>query len=303
MYSILSDLTLTTVNSVNSAPAPQKNFYLTCPQCNSFCMMDTSYFYHASITLTCDCGYNKKLFLSDYLLQMRNNHKPLHNLCKKHRYQSYISFCLNCKSHLCKTCIESGVHQSHSIKSLTLNKKYLLKTDLSTIANTVENFRVNLDNILIKIGNTRTMKNAIKKFYANLLDIQSYLTQLYYCYETIHSFYLQQTVQSTDQSDESILGIKRVMNFLLTYLKNNGKKDSLSLTVLELNKDNLLGELYNNGKLQYRGYFNTNTPNGYGISDSYTTPLGFGISYFDNSVSGRDIKEMAMEDCSIRIKY
>ena len=97
------------------------------------------------------------------------------------------------------------------------------------------------------------MKNAIKKFYANLLDIQSYLTQLYYCYETIHSFYLQQTVQSTDQSDESILGIKRVMNLLLTYLKNNGKKDSLSLTVLELNKDNLLGELYNNGKLQYRG--------------------------------------------------
>ena len=93
------------------------------------------------------------------------------------------------------------------------------------------------------------------------------------------------------------------MNFLLTYLKNNGKKDSLSLTVLELNKDNLLGELYNNGKLQYRGYFNTNTPNGYGISDSYTTPLGFGISYFDDSVSGRDIKEMAMEDCSIRIKY
>ena len=195
------------------------------------------------------------------------------------------------------------MHQSHSIESLALNKKYPLKTVLSTIANTVENFRVNLDNILIKIGNTRTMKNAIKKFYANLLDIQSYLTQLYYCYATIHSFYLQQTVQSTDQSDESILGIKRVMNFLLTYLKNNGKKDSLSLTVLELNKDNLLGELYNNGKLQYRGYFNTNTPNGYGISDSYTTPLGFGISYFDNSVSGRDIKEMAMEDCSIRIKY
>ena len=228
MYSILSDLTLTTVNSVNSAPAPQKNFYLTCPQCNSFCMMDTSYFYHASITLTCDCGYNKKLFLSDYLLQMRNNHKPLHNLCKKHRYQSYISFCLNCKSHLCKTCIESGMHQSHSIESLTLNKKYLLKTDLSTIANTVENFRVNLDNILIKIGNTKTNRNLVQRFYANLLDIQSYLTQLYYCYETIPNYYIQQTVHYKETkhikdddtfmlSEESNLRMNSVLMYLLMY--------------------------------------------------------------------------------------
>ena len=225
MYSILSDLTLTTVNSVNSAPALQKNFYLTCPQCNSFCMMDTSYFYHASITLTCDCGYNKKLFLSDYLLQMRNNHKPLHNLCKKHRYQSYISFCLNCRNHLCKTCIESGVHQSHSIKSLTLNKKYLLKTDLSTIANTVEYFRVNLDNILIKIGNTKTNRNLVQRFYANLLDIQSYLTQLYYCYETIPNYYIQQTVHYKETkhikndatfmlSEESNLRMNNVLMYL-----------------------------------------------------------------------------------------
>ena len=128
MYSILSNLTLTTVNTVNSAPAPQRNFYLTCPQCNSFCMMDTSYFYQASITLTCECGYKKKLPLSKYLEQMNNNHKTLNNLCKKHRYQTYISFCLNSKSHLCKTCIESFIHQSHSVNALTFNQNYLLKT-------------------------------------------------------------------------------------------------------------------------------------------------------------------------------
>ena len=288
MYSILSDLTLTTVNSVNSAPAPQKNFYLTCPQCNSFCMMDTSYFYHASITLTCDCGYNKKLFLSDYLLQMRNNHKPLHNLCKKHRYQSYISFCLNCKSHLCKTCIESGVHQSHSIESLALNKKYPLKTDLSTIANTVENFRVNLDNILIKIGNTRTMKNAIKKFYANLLDIQSYLTQLYYCYETIPNYYIQQTIHFKETkhikdgvimtSQESLLGMNLVMSSLSTYLEYYSKEDDYRLKILEGDTENGLGEFYDpeDNQIAYRGYIKNKIPFGFGIlyTDNVPTFIG-----------------------------
>ena len=289
MYSILSDLTLTTVNSVNSAPAPQKNFYLTCPQCNSFCMMDTSYFYHAGITLTCDCGYNKTLFLSDYLQQMRNNHKPLHNLCKQHRYQSYISFCLNCKSHLCKTCIESGVHQSHSIKSLTLNKKYLLKTDLSTIANTVENFRVNLDNILIKIGNTKTLKNKIKKFYANLLDIQSYLTQLYYCYETIPNYYIQQTVHYKETkhikddatfmlSEESNLRMNNVLMYLFTYVSNYRKEDDYTLKIIEGDSESGFGEFYDpdNNQIAYRGYIKNKIPFGFGILYSPNAPMYIG---------------------------
>ena len=308
MYSILSDLTLTTVNSVNSAPAPQKNFYLTCPQCNSFCMMDTSYFYHASITLTCDCGYNKKLFLSDYLLQMRNNHKPLHNLCKQHRYQSYISFCLNCKSHLCKTCIESGVHQSHSIKSLTLNKKYLLKTDLSTIANTVENFRVNLDNILIKIGNTKTRKNAIKKFYANLLDIQSYLTQLYYCYETIPNYYIQQTVHYKETkhikndatfmlSEESNLRMNNVLMYLFTYVSNYRKEDDYTLKIIEGDSESGFGEFYdpNNNQIAYRGYIKNKIPFGFGILYSPNAPMYIGEC--------RGLKHMGMEEFSLRTKY
>ena len=289
MYSILSDLTLTTVNSVNSAPAPQKNFYLTCPQCGSFCMMDTSYFYYASITLTCDCGYNKKLFLSDYLQQMNNNHKPLHNLCKKHRYQSYISFCLNCKSHLCKTCIESGVHQSHSIKSLTLNKNYLLKTDLSTIANTVENFRVNLDNILIKIGNTKTNRNLVQRFYANLLDIQSYLTQLYYCYETIPNYYIQQTVHYKETkhikdddtfmlSEESSLRMGSVLMYLFALVGNYRKEDDYTLKIIEGDSESGFGEFYDpdNNQIAYRGYIKNKIPFGFGILYSPNAPMYIG---------------------------
>ena len=289
MYSILSNLTLTTVNTVNSAPAPQRNFYLTCPQCNSFCMMDTSYFYQASITLTCECGYKKKLPLSKYLEQMNNNHKPLHNLCKKHRYQTYISFCLNCKSHLCKTCIESGIHQSHSVKALSLNQNYLLKTDLITISNTVENFRVNLDNILRKLGNNKTKQNAITKFYSNLLDIQSYLTQLYYCYETISNYYIQQTVHYKETkhikdentimlSEESSLRMNSVLMYLFTYVNNYTKENDYTLKIINGNSENGFGEFYDpdTNQLVYRGYIKDEFPFGFGILYSPNAPMYIG---------------------------
>ena len=72
------------------------------------------------------------------------------------------------------------------------------------------------------------MKNAIKNFYANLLDIQSYLTQLYYCYETIPNYYIQQTVHYKKTkhikdddtfmlSEESDLKMNSVLMYLLMY--------------------------------------------------------------------------------------
>ena len=180
------------------------------------------------------------------------------------------------------------MHQSHSIKSLTLNKKYLLKTDLSTIANTVENFRVNLDNILIKIGNTKTNRNLVQRFYANLLDIQSYLTQLYYCYETIPNYYIQQTIHFKETkhikdgvimtSQESLLGMNLVMSSLSTYLEYYSKEDDYRLKILEGDTENGLGEFYDpeDNQIAYRGYIKNKIPFGFGIlyTDNVPTFIG-----------------------------
>lgn len=148
MFSILSSIiTKSTINS-----CPRQHFYFTCPQCNSFCMLKTCFSCPAGINVSCDCGLNKNLFLSDYLEQMKNNHKPVLNLCKKHKYQTFISFCLTCKSHLCKTCIESNVHQSHSIESLSINQNYLLKKYLITVSETIESFRTHLSTLEERFG-------------------------------------------------------------------------------------------------------------------------------------------------------
>ena len=92
-----------------------------CTECSSLIEIISINQENNSIKFKClnkNNSHEKTLSIKDYLIKMKKYYNKQLNddICKVHinNNEKYISYCINCKNHLCKECLKSGKHLNHN---------------------------------------------------------------------------------------------------------------------------------------------------------------------------------------------
>ena len=106
--------------SMNPPPPPvleeqnKENIGYNCTECSS--LIEILSINEDNIEFKCidDDNHNSILKINNYLEKMKKyiDNKNLNDKCEKHNSE-YRSYCLECKSHLCKECLKSKIHKKH----------------------------------------------------------------------------------------------------------------------------------------------------------------------------------------------
>ena len=211
-----------------------------CLQCNSLCPLFIDYTIPTKITLKCPCGNEEKILLSEYIEKLQNNYKPIKNLCVKHKYKSYQSFCITCKQHLCADCNNNNQHKDHSIIDLSKRAekvKAIGEQNLNYFFIKDMDIRVLASKLIIQLAAIiRTIQEAYREYEKNNLVVLNYMLYLYQSQDKYPNYYWQENVLNSPQmKDEqyqayhhdlanpfSEKSIQELVDFLKTYnIMNN----------------------------------------------------------------------------------
>ena len=160
-----------------------KEIYYNCTECNSLIEILSINEKENTIEFICSNQHKKLMPIKEFLDKMMDNDNVDINkdICQIHKNQ-YMSFCFDCKKHLCKDCLKTRDHIYHNknniieiqpiktelkiIKKIVKyyddkleklkNKKFLIKKRLNSF---LDKCKTNIDNILQKeINNSETKK-------------------------------------------------------------------------------------------------------------------------------------------------
>ena len=160
-----------------------KEIYYNCTECNALIEILSIDEKENTIEFLCSNQHKKLMPIKEFLDKMMDNDKVDINkdICQIHKNQ-YMSFCFDCKKHLCKDCLKTRDHIYHNknniieiqpikteleiIKKIVKyyydkleklkNKKFLIKKRLNSLLN---KWKTDIDNILQKeINNSETKK-------------------------------------------------------------------------------------------------------------------------------------------------
>ena len=110
----------------NDAPPPKNNMIinlndlLVCPECSSSIEIINLDEVNNMLEFKCSKNNHKnnKISIAQYLKNTEKN-QNIKNLnefkdkCDIHKNNHYISYCFDCKNHLCNECIQNGKHINH----------------------------------------------------------------------------------------------------------------------------------------------------------------------------------------------
>jgi len=160
-----------------------KEIYYNCTECNSLIEILSINEKENTIEFICSNQHKKLMPIKEFLDKMMDNDNVDINkdICQIHKNQ-YMSFCFDCKKHLCKDCLKTRDHIYHNknniieiqpiktelkiIKKIVKyyddkleklkNKKFLIKKRLNSF---LDKCKTDIDNILQKeINNSETKK-------------------------------------------------------------------------------------------------------------------------------------------------
>jgi len=160
-----------------------KEIYYNCTECNSLIEILSIDEKENTIEFLCSNQHKKLMPIKEFLDKMMDNDNVDINkdICQIHKNQ-YMSFCFDCKKHLCKDCLKTRDHIYHNknniieiqpiktelkiIKKIVKyyddkleklkNKKFLIKKRLNSF---LDKCKTDIDNILQKeINNSETKK-------------------------------------------------------------------------------------------------------------------------------------------------
>ena len=131
--------------SLDEAPPTPKpiEIYYNCSECPSIIEILSINQENNTIEFKClnkDMIHEKKIMLiKDYVEKMKkyNNKKTNSDICEIHR-NKYITYCFNCKCHLCIYCLRKRIHIFH-------NKNYIeeikpIKEEINIVLNINEDY-------------------------------------------------------------------------------------------------------------------------------------------------------------------
>ena len=95
------------------------NEYLTiCPECSS--LIEILSINEDNNIIEYRCLKEDKIYIKsirDYLEKIKENKQKnineLKDICKNHENQKYVSYCFDCKCHLCEECLKKRNHINH----------------------------------------------------------------------------------------------------------------------------------------------------------------------------------------------
>ena len=163
-----------------------KEIYYNCTECNSLIEILSIDEKENTIEFICSNQHKKLMPIKEFLDKMMDNDKVDINkdICQIHKNQ-YMSFCFDCKKHLCKECLKTRDHIYHNknniieiqpikteleiIKKIVKyyddkleklkNKKFLIKKRLNSF---LDKCKTNIDNILQKEINSSETKKKLE---------------------------------------------------------------------------------------------------------------------------------------------
>ena len=105
-------------NVINDSQICELNkFYYNCSECQS--EIEITKINEENIEFKCNNKHIIKMEIKDYLNNIKEKKKILNNngifnedVCSEHK-DEYLSYCFDCKKHLCKKCLRSGEHSYH----------------------------------------------------------------------------------------------------------------------------------------------------------------------------------------------
>ena len=212
-----------------------------CLQCNSLCPLLIDYTIPTKITFKCPCGNEEKTLLSEYIDKIQNNFKPIKNLCIKHKYKSYQSFCITCKQHLCADCNNNNQHKEHSIVELSERAeqvKEIGKQNLNYFFVKDMHIRILVTSLVLGLEEKiKKIQEAYREYENNNLLVLTYMLYLYQNQDKYPNYYWQENVLNSPQMKDkeyrayhhdftnpfSEKSIKDLIDFLKTYNIMNNK--------------------------------------------------------------------------------
>ena len=144
------------ITSINLPPPPIQNqqklddIGYNCSECSSLIEIMSINEDENCLSFKCINNDNHntiKIKINNYLDIMKNHkdNKNLNAKCEFHNNNEYLSYCFDCKYHLCKECLKSKIHKNH-------NKIYLFELqpndeELKVIKNKIENYYSRINNL------------------------------------------------------------------------------------------------------------------------------------------------------------
>ena len=180
----MQDIEINLRNDLNALQDSQINelnkFYYNCSECPS--EIEIIKIDEENIEFKCNNEHFFKMSIKDYLNKMKENKNILNNdsllnrdICNEHR-EEYLSYCFDCKKHLCKKCLKSGEHSYHykiNIIEIMPNDEILIKVrqiirkdkkEINKLNRNKRNLERQMNDILdINIKKIKEMKQTNKK--------------------------------------------------------------------------------------------------------------------------------------------
>ena len=108
------------LNNVDDIPSfEQKKYFYNCPECQS--EIEIVKLQEQTIEFKCNNNHNFKMYIKKFLDKIKeykdknilnNNIISNNSKCNKHK-EDYLSYCFECKMHLCNKCLVTGEHAYH----------------------------------------------------------------------------------------------------------------------------------------------------------------------------------------------
>ena len=139
-----------------------KEIYYNCTECNALIEILSIDEKENTIEFLCSNQHKKLMPIKEFLDKMMDNDNVDINkdICQIHKNQ-YMSFCFDCKKHLCKDCLKTRDHMCHNKNNIIEIQP--IKTELEIIKKIVKYY----DNKLEKLKNKKFL---IKKRLNSFLD-------------------------------------------------------------------------------------------------------------------------------------
>ena len=106
--------------------------------------------------------HQKKMLIKDYIDKMKpySNYIINNDKCSQHNNETYVSYCFDCKKHLCKECLKLRNHVEH----VKINIIEILPNndELNMIENKIKYY----DNEITKLENEKISKMKFKDTYS-----------------------------------------------------------------------------------------------------------------------------------------
>ena len=143
----------------NAPPTPKppnytetNNIYYNCSECSSLIEILSINEKNNIIKFKClnsNCNHEKEkiMTIKDYIEAMIkfNNKKINQDICEIHKNNKYISYCLDCKCHLCQECLKSRTHLFHN-KNLIIEIQPIRK-ELDIILLIIEDYKKRIEKL------------------------------------------------------------------------------------------------------------------------------------------------------------